>query len=646
MNLKLIKYIFTALILLGMASCSSEDIPYVCPSDSGSAYIDGDNVIISVALDASDMLDIKTRGMVGDIEYEDMSLYLVEFDDNGSPLRNTLKTVYTPTTESPEESLVKYKVVLTATAQPRILHLIALPKSKELNIEYGIEAVVIPNLKTEGATPAYWRRLSFPNGYVTEGTTREVTTELSQLYHVALIRNFSCISVDNQTADNINGGQFTLTGFAIVNDPTAGTIAPWKSSDYSFPSFLDADQTPVEFTDLHKVYSGIIPAGVSFSNPEAGPIVDDDISPKYMYERPFNSIRHTYIIIKGRRNGDEKDYYYKLDLGANDASGIFKYYSILRNYNYKIILKGVAAKGYDTALEAARGVVYNNFSFDIELSSMLNISDGNEIVYVNFTTAVLTDPEAQILDFKYRYRSLSSSSPTYNNEGVNFIGLEPGDVIDKVEFSTSDEADGWRNVRIYCKPAQTETKTQSFTIVKPTGLGRTINLILHRKWTLQNVKEFLGVLENWNDETPDEGEVGDKIGSEFTIFFDVPDNLEEAMFPLVFTLEADRQNMDNNPLGALVVTSGPSGFPGVVGTRIKYEKSVSWTQYNDPLKEGDPYDNGTAINNTDGTVTHRVRCRFRTTTDLSNLPFDQSTTRVLITNDNFNNAIVTFNREI
>ena len=161
---------------------------------------------------------------------------------------------------------------------------------------------------------------------------------------------------------------------------------------------------------------------------------------------------------------------------------------------------------------------------------------------------------------------------------------------------------------------------------------------------MTNVKEFPGTLENWDASTSGEGTAGGGEGDDLTIFFDIPDNLQEAMFPLVFTLEADRQNIENNPLGMLVVTSGTSGFEGVQGRRIKYEKSITWTQYNDPLKSEDPYDNGTAIDNGDGTFTHRVRCRFRTITKLEDFVFTDSETQVLITNDNFNNAIVTFTR--
>ena len=640
MEMKTLKYIF-GLLLLTLVGCSAEDFPEVKTPENDFAYIEGDKLVVNLGVDTPDMGVVKSRALGGDIDYSDLHLYIIEFDDNGNPMRNTFKTVYTPEEETPEQDRVRYKVKLNLANQPRILHLIALPKDKELNIEYGVEAIVIPSIKTDGETPGYWRRLTFPNGYGEKDDDGKILTtpELERLRSVALIRNFACISLVNEASS------FTLKGFAIVNNPNAGTIAPLKTSDYTFPDFLDGNQQPYGFSTVAASYSGIMPAGTSLTNQEAGPVVNDDIAPKYMYERPFNSIRHTYIIIKGRRDNDTKDYYYKLDIGKNDNNGIFRYYSILRNFNYRIILKGVAAQGYETVMEAVQGVVYNNFSFDIELSSMMNISDGNEVVYVNFTTMVLTDPESQTIEFKYRYRSLTSTtSPTFNNDDVNFIDLEPGEVIEEVEYGTTNDSDGWRSVLIKCKPAETETRTQSFTIVKSSGLGRTINLILHRKWTLSNVKEFAGTEENWDASTPDEGIAGGGVGDDLTIFFDIPDNLQEAMFPLTFTLESDRQNIENNPLGMLVVTSGTSGFSGVQGSRIKYEKNVTWTQYNDPLLEEDPYDNGTAIDNGDGTFTHRIRCRFRTITKLEDFEFDQSETQVLITNDNFNPAIVTFRR--
>lgn len=643
--MKLIKYLYISCISLILAGCAAEELPQKTPTRDGFAYVEGDKVIVNVTVDAPEMSDIQTRALNAAPDYSDMHLYLVEFVDNGNPLQNTYITTYEPESEQPQAGKVTYKVVLNSTSKSRILHLIALPKDQTLgldNIGTGIEASVIPNLKTTNNIPAYWRRLEFPAGYAKEENGQIVAAdELEQLENVALVRNFSRVTITNAAAN------FQLKGFAIVNNPLSGSVAPWNSTTYTFPELLNANDQQIGYSALAATYGGFAAPGLNLGNQEAGSLsVEEGVTTQYLYERPFNSIRHTYLLVKGRRTGDTADSYYKLDIGKNDSDGIFRYYGLLRNFSFNITINSVEQKGYPDIQQALDGVVYNNFSFDINLSSMLNISDGDEIVFVNFTTAVLTDSDPQELEFKYRYKKGNQyiNEPTFNGGNVSFIGLNPGNVIERVEYGTTNDADGWRTVKLYCYGAQPETKTQSFTIVKPTGLGRTINLILHRKWTFDNVKEFPGVLENWNATTKDEGEVGDAVGSDFTIFFDIPDNLEEAMFPLVFTLEADRQNMENNPIGALVVTSGPSGFSGVTGNRIKYQKSVTWTQYNDPLLS-DPADNGTAIDNGNGTFTHRVRCRFRTTTDLTNLPFDESTTRVLITNDNFNSVTVTYHRE-
>lgn len=643
MKKNLIKYFVSGFALFALAACSADDVP--SPDEvSGNdfAVVRDGKVIVNVGVDAPDPAAVGTRALDGTPDYNDMHLFMVEFDDNGGPLQNTYITTYRPTSETPSTDRVNYKFELNATSRSRILHLIAVPKSVEsLGIDYGIEASVIPNLKTDNQTPAYWRRLVFENGYAYEENGKMVySSDLEQLKHVALVRNFAQVTVTN------NASNFELTGFTIVNNPASGTIAPWNTKDYTFPNYLDGSQAQIGYPTLSGSYSGTVPAGLTFTNQEdlsvTMPDGSDAVAPKYLYERPFNSIRHTYVILRGHRkvNGtDEADTYYKLDIGKNDANGIFRYFSILRNFSYDISLKSVAQKGYASIQEAIDGVVYNNFSFDINLTSMLNISDGQDIIFVNFTTAVLTDDKEQTIDFKYRYRNITSSDGTYNNDAATFINLAPGDVIKSVSYG-KDGADGWRNVKLTCNPAVTETKTQSFVIInKATGLGRTINLILHRKWTLGNVVEYRGALNQYGA-AADKGVVGTGVGAQFTTFFDIPDNMEEAMFPLVFTIEADTQNIENNPsdAGTLVVTSGESLFGGVTGVnRIQYLKTVTWTQYNEEY-EAKTGNNGTMINNGNGTYTHRVRCRMRTTSS------GTGKITVRIANPNFNVTDVAIQR--
>ncbi|MBD5200701.1 MAG: hypothetical protein HDS85_01455 [Bacteroidales bacterium] len=642
----LFRYIL-GILLVSLTACTSEEL---IPGGSGDDMIkiEGDKVYINASMIMPEMAEAGSRALGQTPDYSDMHLYIIEFDNNGSPLRNTLKTVYTPELETPTTGDVRYTAVLNKTDQPRVLHFVVVPKSVEFTFDYEVEAVLIPGLKTEDGRPAFWNRFDFPNGYVSNEPdgSEKLAPELDQIKSVPLLRNFACITMQNEAQD------FELKGFSIVNNPTGGTIAPWNASDYLFPDFLDGSDIKT-YQEISESYSGIVPSGIEYDNPEAGPTVEENVEPKYLYERPFNSIRHTYIILQGRRAQDTEDSFYKIDLGKNDDQGVFHYYNILRNFKYNIILKSVAARGYANADDAAAGMVFNNLSFDVVLAPMLNISDGKEVVYVNFTNAVITNPDPSTLTFQYRYRNISSSGsggPLYNNDDVTFIGLEPGEVIDRVEYTTTNDPNGWRSVIIYCKAASVETKTQSFTIVKKSGLGRTVNLILHNKWDFTNVREYPGLIENWNASTPGLGTVSGSVGEDLCIFFDIPDNLSESLFPLVFTLESDKQNLENNPMGLLVVSYGPSGFSGlpgygtIQGNRIKYLRTITWTDYNDPLVENDPYDNGTAIDNGNGTFTHRIRTRFRTTTDLSDFEFNRSETTVMISNDNFNDAFVSFTR--
>lgn len=648
--MKSIKYIFGAIVAVAMAACSADDMPMPVPDgDNGGAVVVGDSIRVNVSLQVPEMPEESTRAMGPNVDYNNMHLYLLEFADNGNPQRNTLTAVYEAQNEQPLSDHVQYQVTLKATTEPRILHLVAVPKNYTLSVPYGIESTVMSDLTVANGTEAYWNRLTFPQGYAGkgEGDTAVALPELNtKLQHVPLIRNFSEVTMTSN-ADN-----FKLLGFAIVNNPDRGTVAPYDAANASFPSFIDANANPLPYQTISSSYSGILPYGTEFNNQEAGPSVSNDLNAKYIYERPFNSLSHTFIIIKGqvlKTNAAVKagTYYYKLDLGKNDSQGVFNYYNLLRNFSYNINIKNVGAAGYATALEAAQGVVYNNFSFDINIGHLLNISDGNEVVFVNFTTAVMTEPKTQTVAFKYRYRNLNASGTSYNNNGVNFINLESGDVIQSVNMGTNDDKDGWRTVTINCKPATPETKVQSFIMVKPSGLGRTINLVLHEKWDYKNAVEYKGSLQNWGEEA-NKGVADATAKAPLTVFFDIPDNLPEAMFPMEFIMEADRQNIENNPIGTLVVTSGPSRFPSANGqTRIKYIKTVTWDMYNAPLDPNNTGSNGTAITNADGSVTHRVRCRFRTTTNLSEVGVavgNTVSTNILIRNDNFNDGIVTFTR--
>ncbi len=635
-------FTYIGIAVAGILSGCSDDMPdFSTIVEENGVRVEDESVSVSASM-AVPSLVMATRAFSDEADLANLHLYLVEFVDNGNPLINTFSRIYEAEDESVDTGagIVNFDVTLRATASPRILHLVALPKGETLTADYGVEATVIPGLKTSGGVEAYWRRLSFPDGYCSpsgDGAWRPLPGLRETLTGVGLIRNFAKISITDNASD------FQLTGYEIINNPKQGSVAPWDASGNTFPEFVAADGNPLEYKDIKSQYKGTVPANVEYSN-QAGSsalTIPNGVTPKYIYERPASDLNHTYLILKGIRKGQEM--YYKLDIGQNDATGLFNFYPILRNFDFHITLNSVNADGYKSVSEAVEGLVFNNLSFDLELSNLLNMSDGKEIVFVNFTTAVLTSPDEQTIEFKYRYKNLTTNK--YDNDtGLSRIGLVEGDVIKKI-VDKGTGSDNWHTVELTINPASAETKTQSFTIVKKSGLGRTVNLVLHQRWEFENLTTYKGSLHNWTLSTPDKGVVAADASAPFTLFFDLPDNLPSAVFPMTFVIESDRQNVENLPgSGQMAVNSGETLFDNSKNIRIQYNKIVTWADYNTPVSQG-----GMLIENADGTQTHRVSCLFRTLMSMKELyPSStkkvEETTVMAIDNENYLVGKIEFKR--
>ena len=647
MNLKCIKNITLFVSLAISGACSQNDIP---DSPAGGTTEDGNSFVVEASLNVSGIRMTGTRAMGQTPDYASLKLYAVEFEcaNAENPAENVISNIYDSGDEITEETydnadLVTFKIRLNKTESPRVIHLIALPATSDLEIGYGTEAYVIPQLTTSGSSDAYWKRIVFPQGYgIQNEDVWETLPEVNDKFtRVPMLRNFAQVSVEN------NATSFELTGFALINVPDMGSVAPWNYSEGVFSGFLDTSGSMKTYQEISgkdgEGYVGFLPAGSSLTDlsPEG---MTYDLTPKFLYERPFpqNNLDRTYVIVKGRYGNDSADTYYKVDLGNLDSdSGIFNYYDLLRNFDYHVTINSVGTSGYPDPAQAASGVVYNNFSFDVDTRSLTNISNGSEILFVNFTSAVITQDSQTDIEFKYRYRDVGASTGSNNGE-ISLIGLENGDVIESVTTDTQDDAAGWRTVRIKTYAPSNEMKTQEFVIVDPsTGLGRTINLILRNPWQLLNPEEFAGRYTSTYPDADNQelrrGKAGYSQGRYLTVFFNLPDELPEAMFPLTFTVESDRQDIENDPVGNLLVTSGESMF--VEGaTRIQYEKTVTWRQYNDEKTTEEPnntivFENGRAI--------HRVRCRFLT---ITSIPSGTLTTNVRIRNPYFNDITVSFER--
>ncbi len=640
---------------LVLGACSEETLRPDVPDAGGE-----EGVRVSIAI--PDMPRLATRAF-GDTPAADLKLTVFEFEKGSDPTNTFLTKIYQAETLTQTNvtngATVDFRINdLLMTESPRVLHFVVAPQ--HLDARYASEAVVFSNLSVRDNSQAYWGRVEFPNGYgtVDKDMKPQLTDEAKQkLTGVNVLRNFAKVSVEVAATATAN---FQLTGFELVNVPTSGTVAPYNSGRQKFPRMFDDAGTMLGYLAVagngsgQQGYSGIMPANCGFRNLEENfsPVADGgrpawSTSPAYLYEHPFESTRRTYVILQGNYRPTTTDAwqtcYYKIDLvRLNEESGMTEYYDILRNYDFHINVTGVSAPGASTASEAISGVSYNNISADVDARDMLQISDGANIVEVSKTNIIFTNTTP--VEFLYRYSPVGGFSSETTNAKLHTNGLNAGDVIASVtDPEVYTDADGvvWVKRVITPKPIpEAGTREQSFYVVDADGLGREIRLVAHVPYDYSDIEVYPGSENGRPTSAAGQGTVSPLSGQPFTVYFNLPAGMPEAMFPLTFILESNRQNMENNPIGTLVVTSGQTGFPTTEVyevPRIKYRKTVSYAEY---LYKTDANNNlitdgaGNYVENTD----HTVRCRFRTINSLAELPGapTQTVTYLLISNDYFN----------
>lgn len=651
---RLTTYIAVAASLV-LGACSEETLRPDVPDAGGE-----EGVRVSIAI--PDMPRLATRAF-GDTPAADLKLTVFEFEKGSDPTNTFLTKIYQAETLTQTNvangATVDFRINdLLMTESPRVLHFVVAPQ--HLDAKYASEAVVFSNLSVRDNSQAYWGRVEFPNGYgtVDKNMKPQLTDEAKQkLTGVNVLRNFAKVSVEVAATATSN---FQLTGFELVNVPTSGTVAPYNSGRQKFPRMFDDAGTMLGYLAVagngsgQQGYSGIMPANCGFRNLEENfsPVADGgrpawSTSPAYLYEHPFESTRRTYVILQGNYRPTTTDAwqtcYYKIDLvRLNEESGMTEYYDILRNYDFHINVTGVSAPGASTASEAISGVSYNNISADVDARDMLQISDGANIVEVSKTNIIFTNTTP--VEFLYRYSPVGGFSSETTNAKLHTNGLNAGDVIASVtDPEVYTDADGvvWVKRVITPKPIpEAGTREQSFYVVDADGLGREIRLVAHVPYDYSDIEVYPGSENGRPTSAAGQGTVSPLSGQPFTVYFNLPAGMPEAMFPLTFILESNRQNMENNPIGTLVVTSGQTGFPTTEVyevPRIKYRKTVSYAEY---LYKTDANNNlitdgaGNYVENTD----HTVRCRFRTINSLAELPGapTQTVTYLLISNDYFN----------
>lgn len=433
-------------------------------------------------------------------------LNVLVFNEAGVFVARQEATGVTVNNNSPQE--VTFTVSLPQSDQPRILHFVGGDVAFGTYSVGDTESSIFSNLVVEGDTDAYWQRVEVSS--IDNAHKDELLEQINGLY---LIRNFAKVSV-HASLEN-----FQIEGFVVLNNTTAGTVAPYLGKvDQPFADFdLDVADPYAAVAD-EQGYVGnrrgdlndAVPATSLFTN-EA----------KYVYERPqVDTEDPAYVLVKAHYtdavNKEESGtYYYKIDIVRQDLNTkLNTYLNLYRNFFYDMTITAVRGAGYTNPQDAMNSAASNNISASVEVSEVTSIEYDNHRLTVDENDVIWVENMEHYIGFEYLF---SIKPPMESNDVA--VSYEENEYLDfEIDYS---------NHRIVAKPTGLwPTSMQRIELVlyttDRTGLSRNITVRLREPFTF-NASCI--------------GEIPAEVGAKQTVTITLPEELPNSAFPLEFYIE-------------------------------------------------------------------------------------------------------------
>lgn len=530
------------------------------------------------------------------------SLNVLMFDDKGFMVANAValnedKSEWTA--KNVTDDIVKFKVTLPKTGNSCTLHFVA--NADVSTVEYGMETDVITSLATAGTKDAYWQKVNLPR-LIDEG-------DLTAKCPVQLIRNHAKVTLVSSVKT------FKPTGYALINYPTSGTVAPYNTTNGAFQVYNDGNVGKNYHDLVGDKYSAFMPDEVEFSG---FPTSADKISftaltstgvdsnsdnkvdeftiegdPLYTYESTYGK---TFLLVQGifDENKDgiftESESYYKIDF--YDPS-LDKNCDILRNINYQFTITNVIGAGYQSVAEAADPNVAagNNISNSLHTKSFINISDGTQRLSVEYTTKYLTSYAKFTLKYMFEPNIQATTTATINKVAADGVPTVTSPIVitsevwddylsKDITWTVSDENNTSGYSVINITPQDFPEKGQIFKkriTIKSTYDGTTMNRVV----------DLFFINPYSMDVACDPKRVAAAAGQPITVNTVIPGDLPSALFPLVFEIEAEAMSLYPNTAKSDVtddskimpVVSGKSIIPGKTKNTFHYERTLTLAEY-------------------------------------------------------------------
>ena len=552
---RILYIIYSLFVMLFIAGCNDKEFEWTEEVD--------EKVNLRVGLYLPGVQSVATRSFAEPVlEFDDLYLAVFVEESGVYYLDEFVRADNTAPQWNGESSCWEFGASLSKTSTPRRIHLIG--NYPGLTMGFGEEGQLIGRLVADGADhDTYWACVDVPMiGEEMQG----------ELVRVPMLRNYARIELVINDAAKAN---FELTGYALYNVPTRGTVAPYNPSMGSFANFINGEDGNYSCRSYEEIFNG---QGYEGNEPYNDgtllstelqwlvPAQDGTIPVSYIYERNNRrSATPTCMLLRGRFKGG-KETYYKLDfVYRDDETGANVYYNILRNFIFEMNVNSVSGGGYDSPQEAIRQPASNNIGGDAVAKEYTNISDGVGRLFVSTTYLVLTKRSA--VDVYYKYISDIQTGTERNSEVV--VSAPAGNVLEsQATVAGSDESaephKGWRKVTLTPKEPSPIAQSQTITVAAG-GLQRQIEIVLRTPYMMSV------------EVTPEE--VASEQNAHVDIKVTIPSGIPVSLFPLRFFISSEENT--------LYPVAGKNMSTEVRDGKYGFVKELTQEEYESAVKESD-----------------------------------------------------------
>ena len=494
-----------------------------------------------------------------------------------------------------------YSVMLRYTDNKRYIHFIGNPQHGEANYNKS-ETILMPEFYTDNNVAGYWQRVEVDgirpetipdtdsmygdawkyyfkkaDGSETDDPSlaRDIneyyfhldpkSTTYTKLQNVYLSRNFAKIMVESAQSD------FTVTRYALINAPDRGSIAPYTGNGFA-ASYQNV--TSLTYATVKAGYKGWVPKDASLqhsgSTAADAPaesefcIVEGDKNPGlFTYERTIPTENPMMVLLGGKFTGDNKEYFYKIEITNDD----YQYVPLYRNFLYTLKYTGFHKEDGETSIEKAfLGYAFGDVSSSIATANLTKITDATSTIEVSTMEKTFLNNETSWNGLTYNYYPNKNSTTTANDKVTATVMKVDGFGAAVYEATVSN---GTVTLGLYTQDGQAGVLKSKVRISGQDG-GRPIYRdVVIRVMPTPTANVECSTLSS------------DGAGQTMTVTITLPAELGASLFPLEFDIESNKNNLKSS---VLPVSSGTSMFSAAKNS-FHFINMIQYSDFEKALKE-------------------------------------------------------------